>query len=659
LIKQRSILPTICALALLANGPFALGQTAAGVASESPPPMPGAAAGQAIQQNPDSAQAESISKGSSPKDPAADSSGTAASKAQSAASDSSAASSDNNSVGTAKSNAAAKSTSAKSAGAKASKPSATAKPKGNYVSEEPIADPAGSPTRVHRPGTDSSLPTTAPAIGSNPASPMPLLPPPPTIPPKERFPSVGQLEQLMFGHTTPNLVVDNRLDKLESSIFQKTSPELDIEQRIKRLKDVIVGEREDGNARPPANAYSDPSRGAAYGDPSRTAFASPSTTFPIPRNLGMTLPELDREPTPAPFFPNYGHYDLNQQLSIPDAEKFALDVINEVRQQQGLGELYWDSQAYKVASEQVSDLVKRDAVSHQNSKGENPDLRYTRAGGSDSVVEGAIMFPSAEKLRPTRQLVVKMLETFNTRQDDKDALLYSHASGFSMAFQWSPDKRKLVCCTEVVTKHGQMENLPPEAVVGEKIEVKGSVAAPYKFQKITLAWEGLSNSPPDDSAESSEALPYFPPLDYEAHATKSNKDYDKGIRFLQIAGITAAIAGGLFIPPVALAAPLIAASIGSSTPKAVSEIPVKGGVKTDGSNFTRSLTLSNQGKEGIYYVTVWATPSMGEESVAVSRRAIIARKEHSSNNSGNEKEEQHSDEEKKDGDGKQAQPGAL
>jgi hypothetical protein len=203
-----------------------------------------------------------------------------------------------------------------------------------------------------------------------------------------------------------------------------------------------------------------------------------------------------------------------------------------------------------------------------------------------------------------------------------------------------------------------MENLPSEAIVGDKIEIKGSVAPPYKFQKITLAWEGLANTPPDDSAESTEALPYFPPLDYEAHAIKSNKDYDKGVKFLQIAGITAAIAGGLFIPPVALAAPLIAASIGSPSPKAVSEIPVKGGVKTDGSNFTRSLTLSNQGKEGIYYVTVWATPSMGEESVAVSRRAIIAHKEHSSN-SGNEKEEQHSDQEKKDGDAKEAQPGAL
>jgi hypothetical protein len=80
----------------------------------------------------------------------------------------------------------------------------------------------------------------------------------------------------------------------------------------------------------------------------------------------------------------------------------------------------------------------------------------------------------------------------------------------------------------------------------------------------------------------------------------------------------------VFIPPVALAAPLIAASVGTSTPKPVSEIPMKGGVKSDGSNFTHKLVLNNQGKEGIYYVTIWA--SNGDQILPVSRRAIIAHK---------------------------------
>ncbi|MBX9723355.1 MAG: hypothetical protein K2X81_18265, partial [Candidatus Obscuribacterales bacterium] len=182
-----------------------------------------------------------------------------------------------------------------------------------------------------------------------------------------------------------------------------------------------------------------------------------------------------------------------------------------------------------------------------------------------------------------------------------------------------------------------------------------------KFQKLTLAWEGQSSGAPnDDSAETSEALPYFPPLDYEAHAAKSNRDFQGGVRILQIAGITAAIAGGLFIPPVALAAPLIAASMGTPTPKPVSEIPMKGGVKTDGSSFSHKLTLSNQGKEGIYYLTIWASSGAGDESIPVSRRAIITHKEAAiSTEKDSANKEEPKGEEKKDGDGKQGQSGSL
>lgn len=501
--------------------------------------------------------------------------------------------------------------------------------KPGYIKAEPQSDPAGAPTRIHRPGTDGMPPVAPPSLGS-PDNPMPLLNAPPTAPPREKFPSVGNLENMMFGHSSPNIAVENRLDKLELAIFQKSSPNLDIEQRIHRLKEVIVGTDSQGSD--PGNSYS--GGGVVSGSGSRSGYANDPTAYAMPApvarpysaNPAPTAPE--KQSSQYPFFENYGHYDLNQVLSMPEAEKFALTVINEVRSAQGLNELVWDDLGYKIASEHVADLSKRGAVSHQSGAGHNPDVRYSFAGGSDALVESTVAFTQAENLRPTRQLVVKMLETLYGRQDDREAMLFPHANGYAMSFQWTPDKSKLLCVTETLTKHAEMQPIPLEASVGDKVEVKGSVKEPYHFHKLTLAWEGSPN-PPDDSVESEEALPYFPPLDYEAHAVKSSRDFEKGIRFLQIAGITAAIAGGIFIPPVALAAPLIAASVGASTPKPVSEIPVRGGVKTDGSNFTHSLPLNNQGKEGIYYVTVWATTSSGSEMLPVSRRAIIAHKDHS------------------------------
>lgn len=506
--------------------------------------------------------------------------------------------------------------------------------KSNYIQQEPQSDPAGNPTRLHRPGLGETMPPTAPSLPApgTAGNPMPMLTPPPAPPAREKFPSVGQLEQMMFGHSSPNIAVENRLDKLEIAIFQKSSPDLDIERRIHRLKDVIVGTDSSGAVGSAGNGTygagsgtygSGRSGDSGYMPDLNAAGAFPPGSGPYSTSPVPTAP--DKQATSQlPFFENYGHYDLNQVLTIPEAEKFAVDVINEVRSAQGLGDIVWDDLAFKIAQEHVSDLAKRRTVSHQNEKGYNPDLRYSFAGGTDALVESTVAFPQAENLKPTRQLVVKMLETLYNRQDDREAMLLPHANGFAMAFQWTADKSKLVCVTETLSKHSEMDPIPLEANVGDKIEVKGTIKEPYRFHKLTVAWEGPVT--PDESSDADEALPYFPPLDYEAHAVKSSRDFEKGIRFLQIAGITAAIAGGLFIPPVALAAPLIAASVGATTPKPVSEIPIRGGVKTDGNSFSHRVPLNNQGKEGIYYVTVWAANS-ANEIVPVSRRAIIARKE--------------------------------
>src|SRR5262249_2642483 len=150
----------------------------------------------------------------------------------------------------------------------------------------------------------------------------------------------------------------------------------------------------------------------------------------------------------------------------------------------------------------------------------------------------------------------------------------------------------------IIIKQGDVAPIPAEANVGDKLDLKGVITGPYKFARITVAWEGILPASADDAEEQDEALPYFPPLDYEAYARRSEHDWQKGKQALQLAGITLAIAGGIFMPPVALAAPLIAAT-GNSTmqPKAVSEIPVRGGVHVDGAAFSHKLPLSKDNKE--------------------------------------------------------------
>lgn len=420
----------------------------------------------------------------------------------------------------------------------------------------------------------------------------------------------------MFGKSNPQVTVESRLEKLETSVFQKGSPDLDIETRISRLKAVLIGEPTQRAAQPPLEQQI----------PDDPQYAGPPGSAPAPATGYSQNPRPVQEQPTRPFFNNYDRLDLTQELDSEKLEKFGLTVINEARQDQGLEPLVWDDRAATVARELVADLAKRGLVSHVSSKGENPDVRFHRCGGTQAMDEGLIMFSNASNLRQTRDLIAKMLENLNQRQDDREALLSRHATHFAMAFGWSKDRSKLICATEVVTAHGELDPLPLTARVGDKIDVKGRLTEQYRFAKITVAREDELPPLADDGEESTEALPYFPPLDYTAYAQKSERDWDKGIKMLQIAGITAAIAGGLFIPPVALAAPLIAVSAGAPAIKPVSEIPVKGGVKSDGINFSHKVPLDDNGKEGIYYITVWARNDDAAEPIAISRRAIIAHK---------------------------------
>lgn len=122
--------------------------------------------------------------------------------------------------------------------------------------------------------------------------------------------------------------------------------------------------------------------------------------------------------------------------------------------------------------------------------------------------------------------------------------------------------------------------------------------------------------------EIEEALPYFPPLDFVGYARKSEHDYSGAATALRLGLLVGVIAGSVFMPPVALAAPLVAgAGSGVSENRPISDIPMHGGVKVEGNRFFARLPLSNSSKPGIYYITVWANSNT--RMFPVSRRAFV------------------------------------
>lgn len=385
--------------------------------------------------------------------------------------------------------------------------------------------------------------------------------------------------------------------------------------------------------RPTSPPYGAPQQQQAVAPPSAQPPLDPAAVQPyIPNSMDGLYqdaeqrqpdPQQQNTPQPLPQLRFVDSPEFQKEMSREQLEKFAMEVINEVRANLNYAPFKWDPEAHKVGNELLADLAKNYSISHHNSKAENPDVRYTKAGGNDAMLESLTALSATGKPVFNKALVVKLIDSLYQKQDDRDALLSPNATQFSFSLEWSPNQKKLLACAEVVTKRAEVASVPREASVGDKIEVKGILHEPYKFVRISVAWEGIMPAAPEPADDSNEAMPYFPPLDYEAYARKAEHDWSKRTRMLQMAGITLAIAGGVFMPPVALAAPLIAAAGSNMSAKPVSEIPIRGGVDVDGQTFSHKVPLDNDDKEGIYYVTVWASNGVDPAPIAVSRRAII------------------------------------
>ena len=422
---------------------------------------------------------------------------------------------------------------------------------------------------------------------------------------EDNYPVIGTLETSIFGVATPTTSIDERLAKLENAVYKKTFASESLFERTERLKATLLGL---GSQEADPNAPGGSSRFI------ESAGGQNSSYF----DAIAALPENQTEVAPE------------------ELQRYFFMLVNGERQKFGYGALEPDAIAMKLAREHVRELGRRKALSHQDLKGNNPDRRYTLAGGNDLLYESIVSINNdTGAQKPNRAMAVNLLKTIMNRQDEREAMMASDATGLGFAIEWTKEKEKIFACSDVLTRHGVIQPIPTAVLVGDKIEVKGVVMPPFHFDKITVAWEGPSAGMSSVADDAEEALPYFAPLDYAAYAHHSDNDHSGTITALKTAGIIAAIAGGVFIPPVALAAPLIAMSGSNAEPKPASDIPIKGGIKVDGNAFEGRIAINHEGKEGIYYITVWASLTKYGKPIAISRRAIVATATGSSGNVAN------------------------
>lgn len=451
---------------------------------------------------------------------------------------------------------------------------------------------------------------------------------------------IMKLEQVMFadrsnhpGGQAGNGSLNDRVSRLETALFGETHPSLPVPDRLKKLQESLFG----------TSAQNVPSDSSTPNNNAQPQLQTPSNT--TTNQMPGVPPEMldpggnqNQNWTDNTIQPKQAEFQIVESfLTASDSQKtinademklFALYAINAERQARGMSPLEADAISDNLAKAHIAELSSRRLISHTDVKGRNPDQRLTDLGGADAVEEclSSITTGNLKSSDLNKMVGASLLKVMLERQDDREALMNPDATHLSIQFAPSSDGGEIFACAEVITRKGTYESIPKEVSVAEDIHVEGTLDGTLSFDRITLAYEELNEVPIEEDPQAKEALPYFPPLDFIAYRQRSERDYSKLIIALKGLGVAAAIAGGVFMPPVALAAPLIImAGPGGmgGTIKPQSDIPIKGGVKVRGSNFSSKVSISNEGKPGIYYVTVWAIS--GNRSVPVSRRTVIAR----------------------------------
>lgn len=184
-------------------------------------------------------------------------------------------------------------------------------------------------------------------------------------------------------------------------------------------------------------------------------------------------------------------------LTLKQAERYVLKLVNHDRGEHGLSAVTWDDTAARAGRRHAEDMSRRGYTAHWGSDGSVPEQRYTEAGGTDMVQENAACFFDGQtrKLDPNPRFSAALLQQIEsafmneTPPNDghrKNILKASHNRfGVGLAKPVGIDQPCM--SQEFVDDYGSYGSLPRHVHVGQSIVVKGTLDKSVQFGGVGLA----------------------------------------------------------------------------------------------------------------------------------------------------------------------------
>jgi len=196
--------------------------------------------------------------------------------------------------------------------------------------------------------------------------------------------------------------------------------------------------------------------------------------------------------TPEELYARFGSEEA--EISLRDALKLLLRLVNEDRERAGLEALAWDRVASYAAEEHAREMAEHHYLSHLNLNGEKPNLRYNRHGGTDQVTENVSYWESDIRLYLTPQVVEDIHRRWMESEAHRRNILSPHhtAVGIAIVLEWNRSSSVLTAAEEFVAAFGRFQPLPLRAGRDEKLELRGEFYdRSYRLAYVAVGYEPL------------------------------------------------------------------------------------------------------------------------------------------------------------------------
>jgi uncharacterized protein YkwD len=297
--------------------------------------------------------------------------------------------------------------------------------------------------------------------------------------------------------------------------------------------------------------------------------------------VGRAASEPASAPTPAP-----GDVAApKRKLTVEEARRYMLELINRDRRSMGLSPVELDEGAATRAGQaHADDMAKTGYLGHWGSDGSVPEQRLTDAGGADMVLENALCFldekprvidpkPLIEPSEIDRAEHLFFDEVPPNDGHRKNILRAVHRKvGIGIAQPLATASELPVPCfsQEFIDSYGTYGPLPRTAKVGATIHVEGEIHAPATMGGVGVA--RVDTPRPLPVAELNRRRTYPVPAPYQ-----------------------------MYWPA------------GFKTP-----VPVK----VNGGKFSVDIPLNDHGQPGMYEVSIWGKTPASPDYAMIGLRTI-------------------------------------